>query len=330
MIQNQWYIVADSREVRKGRPVGLKRMGEELVFWRDENGKVICLRDRCIHRGAALSIGKLVNHHLQCPFHGLEFNEDGKCVYIPASGTNGIIPKVFQLQSFPVKEQFGWIWLWWGIKKEQELPGIQWFESIDDSFEYDTFFDPWPTHYSRVIENQLDVVHLPFVHRNTIGRGNRRVVDGPLALWDENDENLLNVWVFNRQDNGQPPMKPSELTIPHRHPQLQFHIPNYWQNWIADDIRIMAAFVPVDENHTLLYLRFYQKMVRMPVIKEVFHLMGRLGNYIIERQDRHVVITQKPLRSYHRMGESLLQGDHPIILYRKRREDLSQPDNGLS
>ena len=152
-------------------------------------------------------------------------------------------------------------------------------------------------------------------------------MDGPLALWDELDENLLNVWVFNRQDNGQPPMKPGELSIPNRHPQLQFHMPNYWQNWIAGDMRIMAAFVPVDESHTLLYLRLYQKMVRVPVIKEIFHLFGRLGNYIIERQDRRVVITQKPLRSFNRMGESLLQGDNPIILYRRRREELSQPNN---
>lgn len=330
MIQNQWYIIADSREIRKGRPIGLKRLGEDLVLWRDENGKVICLHDRCVHRGAALSIGKLVNHHLQCPFHGLEFNSEGKCVYIPANGSNGIIPKVFQLRSFPVKEQFGWIWFWWGTKKEQDLPAIKWFESIDDSFKYDTFFDTWPTHYSRAIENQLDVIHLPFVHHNTIGRGNRRVVDGPLALWDEHDENLLNVWVFNRQDNGLSPSKPNELSIPNKHPQLQFHMPNYWQNWIADDMRIMAAFVPVDGNHTLLYLRLYQKMVRMPVIKEVFHLFGRLGNYIIERQDRRVVITQKPLRSFNRMGESLLQGDNPIILYRKRREELSQLNNDQS
>ena len=35
MIQNQWYIIADSREIRKGRPIGLKRLGEDLVLWRD-------------------------------------------------------------------------------------------------------------------------------------------------------------------------------------------------------------------------------------------------------------------------------------------------------
>jgi phenylpropionate dioxygenase-like ring-hydroxylating dioxygenase large terminal subunit len=321
MIRNQWYIIAESREIEKGKPIGLKRLGEKLVLWRDADGKVCAMQDQCVHRGAALSIGKLVNDHLQCPFHGLEFDSAGKCVYIPANSRDGIVPKVFCLPSYPLREEHGFIWIWWG-EPTAELPPIQWFDSIDDSFEYDTLVDPWPVHYSRAIENQLDVIHLPFVHFNTIGRGNRRVVDGPLAQWDKDDPSLLNIWVFNRTDDGQPPLKPAQIPQPERHPQLQFHMPNYWQNWISDNIRIMVAFVPMDDENTLLYLRYYQNQVKLPIIKHIYHLFGRLGNYIIERQDRRVVLTQRPLRSFNRMGESLLQGDAPIISYRRRREEL--------
>ena len=64
MIRNQWYVVLESKEVRK-KPVGVTRMGEKLVFWRNEAGKVFCAVDRCPHRGVALSIGKLENNHLQ-------------------------------------------------------------------------------------------------------------------------------------------------------------------------------------------------------------------------------------------------------------------------
>jgi hypothetical protein len=160
------------------------------------------------------------------------------------------------------------------------------------------------------------------VHYNTIGRGNRCVVDGPLAQWDKDDPDLLSIWVFNRTDDGQPPQKPAQIPQPERHPQLQFHMPNYWQNWISDNIRIMVAFVPVDDENTLLYLRYYQNQVKLPILKQIYQLFGRLGNYVIERQDRRVVITQKPLRSFNRMGESLLQGDAPIIYYRRRREEL--------
>ncbi len=54
MIRNQWYAVLDSSQV-KNKPVGVTRMGERLVFWRDVAGKVSCLYDKCVHRGVMLS-----------------------------------------------------------------------------------------------------------------------------------------------------------------------------------------------------------------------------------------------------------------------------------
>ena len=57
MIRNQWYVVLESQEV-KAKPVGVTRMGEKLVFWRDGQGRVHCLFDKCCHRGAALSAGR--------------------------------------------------------------------------------------------------------------------------------------------------------------------------------------------------------------------------------------------------------------------------------
>lgn len=56
MIPNQWYVVLDSSQV-KDRPVGVTRLGEKLVFWRDSTGQVSCFRDRCVHRGVELSEG---------------------------------------------------------------------------------------------------------------------------------------------------------------------------------------------------------------------------------------------------------------------------------
>ena len=61
----------ESKQV-KDKPVGVTRMGEKLVFWRDGKGNVACLRDKCPHRGVELSTGQVVNGHIQCPFHGFE------------------------------------------------------------------------------------------------------------------------------------------------------------------------------------------------------------------------------------------------------------------
>ena len=113
MIRNQWYVVLESDEV-KAQPVGVTRLGEKMVFWRDQAGKVCSAVDRCPHRGVALSVGKIKDGHLQCPFHGFEYDASGKCVLIPANGRNGVIPNAMRLNSYPTYEAHGLIWLWWG------------------------------------------------------------------------------------------------------------------------------------------------------------------------------------------------------------------------
>lgn len=80
MIRNQWYAVLDSREVRKGKLTGATRMGEKLAFWRNEDGSVGCLRDKCAHRGVQLSYGKIIRDAVQCPFHGFRYDASGRKV----------------------------------------------------------------------------------------------------------------------------------------------------------------------------------------------------------------------------------------------------------
>ncbi len=319
MIPNQWYVILESSEVKSGKSVGVTRMGEKLVLWRDASGQVACMADVCPHRGVALSIGRLRGDRLECPFHGFQYDTSGRCTLIPANGKNAVPPKAFQVKRvYPVREAHGFIYLWWGEPKD-DLPPLPWFDSIDDSFSYSTLRDPWPTHYSRAIENQLDVVHLPFVHHNTIGRGNRTLVNGPLSRLQGD---LLELWVYNTLDEGQTPLRAGELPEPQRRPFLQFRFPNIWHNWISDDMRIMAAFVPVDDENTLMYIRYYQRVVKLPILRELFNWVGAQANWIVERQDRRVVITQQPKRTGLRMGEKMIPGDGPIVDYRRRREEL--------
>ncbi len=220
--------------------------------------------------------------------------------------------------SYPVREAYGWIWIFWGDAKDA-LPPVPYFDDLDHSFSYATYPYPWNAHYSRVIENQLDVMHLPFVHSNTIGRGNRTVVDGPIATL-END--TIRLWVYNRNDDGTPARCADELQPPQREPFLYFRFPNIWQNNISADFRIVAAFAPVDENRTILYLRTYQRTVRLPILRELFDGISLIGNWYIARQDKSVVEKQVPGRSDLHIGEHLVGGDNPIILYRRRRRAL--------
>lgn len=320
MINNQWYAVLSSKELKKNKLLGVTRLSEKLVFWRDETGAVHCIFDKCCHRGASLSTGQFVDGHVECPFHGFQYDSTGKVTYIPANGRQSKVPEHFRVHTYLVKEAYGFIWLWYG-DQNGDVPEIPFFEDLKEGFSFGEFSETWHVHYTRAIENQLDVVHLPFVHKTTIGRGDNKLVHGPVVKWKDN---LMTFYVKNEQDKGQSPQAPSDIIDYENLFSLQFQMPNTWQNRISDQVRIVAAFVPIDAENTHIYLRFYQSFVKTPGLKQLINASSKIMNKVILHQDRRVVLTQLPLKSEIDMGEKLIQGDLPIIEYRKRRADLKK------
>ena len=184
---------------------------------------------------------------------------------------------------------------------------------------YTTVFDPWKAHYSRIIENQLDAVHLPFVHYNTMGRGCKTLVDGPKVEWV--NDNKFFMYVQNRSDDGTKPLKPEEMKG-NKYSSSSSSIRICGKNFIADKMRIVAAFVPVDENNSILTLHVFQGFVTIPGIKQIVDSINRSFSLKVAHQDRRVVETQVPKSSGLKIGENLFQGDHPIMEYRRRRAEL--------
>jgi len=316
MIRDMWYPVLLSGEVRKKKIVRKKRLGENLLFFRDSRGNVKCISDRCAHRGASLSLGEHKGDAVACPFHGFEYNGEGKCTCVPANGRNADVPQNIKVNSYQTREKEGFIWIWNG-EERAEYPEIPWFEDINGKFKYITVKDYWNVHYSRSIENQLDAVHLPFVHKTTIGKGNATIVNGPLVIISGRN---MTVYVNNEVDTGQKPVSPSKMEKPEKEFHLEFLFPNIWQNFISRHIRIFIAFIPVDDEHNILYMRFLQDIVRAPILWQLFCLTGNLFSLVIAHQDRRVVHTQIPKKTSMKMDENLILGDTPIIVYRKMRD----------
>jgi len=318
MIHNQWYAVLSSRQVKKNKMIGVTRLSEKLVFWRDDAGEVHCIYDKCCHRGASLCTGKLVENHVECPFHGFLYDASGKVTRIPANGKNAKVAENYRVNAYQARDAFGLIWVWYG-DYDAVLPEIPFFEELTKGFHYGEISENWSVHYTRAIENQLDVVHLPFVHKTTIGKGNKTLVNGPVAKWNDN---RMTFYVKNELDQGQHPEKPNEVENYEKLFHLQLQMPNIWQNIISDQLRIFAAFAPVNEENTHIYLRFYQKFVRIPVLTQLVCALGAIMNRIILHQDRRVVLTQLPKKTEFKMKENLVQGDLPILEFRKRRDQL--------
>lgn len=317
MLPNQWYAVLETDEVKGSQPVSFKRLGQDLVFWRNERGKVVCMDDWCPHRQVKLSNGKVVNGNIECPFHGFQYDSEGACQHIPANGKNGPRPKIFQAKVWPTQEAYGFIWVWNGAK-QKEYPPVRFFDEVE-GFAYAGVRKHWPVHYSRAIENQLDVAHLPFVHASTIGRGGRTLVNGPYTLIKDD---ALYVWIDNQLDHEQAALHASEMVVPNKPWGLCFKFPNTWLLNITPKLRIGVAFAPIDEENTMMYVRYYHNFAKNPLLRKIMAVVGAKGNERILAQDARIVFTHQPKKGGLDSGDKYIPADRPLVVYYKHCEKL--------
>lgn len=317
LLPDHWYPILESREIPSHKPLGVERLGLKLVLWRGEKGRLHCQLDRCPHLGAALSKGTVCKDQIICPFHGFEFDAQGQCQHIPANGHQGRIPAGMSLQTFTVREAHGFVWFWSGEPLER-YPAIPFFSDLA-GWPYATSIADWPTHYTRTIENQLDVAHLPFVHKTTIGAGGRSFVDGPYVETGLNQGvQSISVWVSNFQDQGQPHRSQAELAEVNagKEPSLHFLFPGLWKLQISEQIQNMIAFVPINERETRYYLRAYHKTHNRLLGKLVTQVMSFSNGFILN-QDKRVVLTQLPLDSSEAQHDKLIGADRAISQFRR-------------
>ena len=97
-----------------------------------------------------------------------------------------------------------------------------------------------------------------------------------------------------------------------------------WLNHVSDKIQILAFFIPVDEDNSIIALRFYNKLTGKKPIDKCIAWFGSRANKVVERQDKRIVITQLPKKTGLKMGENLVQADKPIIEYRSKRDKLQK------
>jgi phenylpropionate dioxygenase-like ring-hydroxylating dioxygenase large terminal subunit len=165
-VMSGWHAIAESRELDPRKPLGLRRFGEDWVLWRDAAGTPVAMQDRCPHR-AKLSLGTVAGGQIRCPYHGIAFDGRGTCSFVPESGRAA---PALRATTMPIQEANGFLWAW--IGGGAPPAGVPpWFSDLGPPFVCTRQQETWPTHYSRWVENELDITHLPFVHARTIGRG---------------------------------------------------------------------------------------------------------------------------------------------------------------
>ena len=166
-LKNTWYVVAWSNEITAHGLLPRTIAKVPLVFWRDKEGKVVALEDRCCHRAAPLSKGRLENDRLRCMYHGLLFDTSGRCIEIPSQE---FIPPAAKVRAYPVVERFKWVWAWLGEPGKADPVLIPDTHYLDDAGWRGT---PGSMHYAAnyllITDNLLDFSHLSYVHETTLG-----------------------------------------------------------------------------------------------------------------------------------------------------------------
>lgn len=109
-LSNAWYVANWSPEIKRAL-TPLTILGENIVFFRDENNDPVALEVAYCHRKLPLSMGQLFGNRLQCGYHGLEYDASGTCVKMPGRRR---IPKWARVRSYPVVDLWDLIWIWMG------------------------------------------------------------------------------------------------------------------------------------------------------------------------------------------------------------------------
>lgn len=159
------------------RPVPVQINKRNAVLWRDANGSIKCMEDRCPHRWAKLSQGTITDgFELECPYHGWRFRPDGTCAHIPQlpRRQDNVLPRACNARSFHALTHDGIVWISMGSQKHPSMQHVEELRSerfLDhpDYLVTDVYMEA-PYNMFLQIENLLDPAHIHFVHNGFQGR----------------------------------------------------------------------------------------------------------------------------------------------------------------
>jgi len=164
--RNAWYVACMPAEIDE-KPLGRTICGERIVFFRGPDGRVAAVEDWCPHRGAPLSLGRVIEGRLVCGYHGLEMGCDGKPIAMPGQRVRGF-PAV---RTFPVVERYGFVWVWAGdaaYADDARIHRLFWADTPEWAYGgglYHVACD-----YRLMIDNLMDLTHETYVHATSIGQ----------------------------------------------------------------------------------------------------------------------------------------------------------------
>ena len=305
ILLNDWHVVARSTGIAVAEIRGVRLLGQDLVLWRNAAGLSLW-QDLCLHRGAKLSGGRIVDDCLVCPYHGWNYDASGSCVRIPAHPTQPP-PGRARATVYHVTERHGLIWACLGTPAN-DVPSFP--ESEDASFRK-VHAGPYVFKAlgPRVVENFLDVGHFPFVHAGFLGDPSHTEVGDYEVQTSEDGITARDIAVWQPDPDGTGQSAKVSYTYRVFRPLTAYFLKLHQQQKFA----IFNAVTPVDAQHSISWL-----IMALNYASDASDEQLRRYQDVVSHQDIPIVESQRPeLLPLDLQAELHLRSDRTAIAYRQ-------------
>jgi phenylpropionate dioxygenase-like ring-hydroxylating dioxygenase large terminal subunit len=318
MLKNKWYLICPSVEL-KNNIIKKRILNDDIIFFRNLNGEIAALEDRCCHRNVNLSLGYLNNENIVCGYHGWEYDKTGKCVKIPSQLPGDKIPPTAKIKSYPVKDFNKWIWVFVGDEeKSTQINPVNIEEMNEWPFTYKAY--TFKADLESTAESLIDPYHIAFVHRNSIKSFMGQIKESPadfnLKILDDDIEGF-----YRRANVGTKAEKVYFGNEENIDTRIKFYYPNISRLEIRFKEKILLILehvMQVDDEHV--------EMKQITLWKNIFPKFPRFAKYFMAQKSEKIVaedidflssnleILKKTKDKFHEVS---VKGDEVSLAFRK-------------
>ncbi|MFN3241729.1 MAG: Rieske 2Fe-2S domain-containing protein [Planctomycetota bacterium] len=333
--RDHWFPVAFAQDVPADRPVRVEVWGEAYALFRDGEGQLRALRDRCPHRAARLSDGRVRDGRLECLYHGWRFDGDGTCRHIPQLEAGQAIPAAACARAAATAVRQGIVWLHGGDDAGVDPATIPVCDALErDGCRTIDFAMDLPYAQEFLIENVLDYAHIHIAHDGVRGGGHAALA-GPLAFaFDRRDTDGFSAHIGRsadgRLDSGA--LRAAEVTF--EAPGLVHYQSVYERGGGAPRVAGLLLYsLPLDRGRCRLLYRAYSNFWTLrDRLRPRFWEHGHQCHLL--EQDMAVVVGQSDnlARGRETLGHAWLplkSSDALVVAYRSwiDEHDAERPDH---
>jgi nitrite reductase/ring-hydroxylating ferredoxin subunit len=166
LMRQYWLPLVYSWEIRPdGEPLRVRLLGEDLIAWRDSNGKPGFIAANCPHRGASLFFGRNEECGLRCVYHGWKFDTAGNCVDMPNEPAESDFKHKVKATAYAAADQGGITWIYMGPRQDDPpgLPQWEWCTLPENQLQH-SHKAVYECNYAQALEGELDTTHVYFLH----------------------------------------------------------------------------------------------------------------------------------------------------------------------